>query len=92
MILNGPVLVTYSNKNGELINKKICKECEDGECKCFGIIKHTHWKLNKDLIPTHLSKGSIKILYRDKIKVFYPTVTAAKKDGYTDYNPHIFTR
>ena len=35
--------------------------------------------------------GSIKILYRDKIRVFYNTVKVAKQDGYTQFNEHVFT-
>jgi hypothetical protein len=30
--------------------------------------------------------GSIKILYREKIKVFYSTVTKAKIDGYNEFD------
>ena len=33
----------------------------------------------------HLEEGSIKILYRDKIKVFYSKVQTAELDGYTDF-------
>ena len=44
------------------------------------------------MLPKHFEVGSIKILYRDKIRVFYPTVAQAKQDGYTDYNDKIFSR
>lgn len=44
------------------------------------------------MLPKHFEVGSIKILYRDKIRVFYPTVTQAKQDGYTDFNDKIFSR
>jgi hypothetical protein len=41
------------------------------------------------LLPSDIS---IKILYRDKIKVFYSTVNHAKQDGYKDFNPKLFSR
>jgi hypothetical protein len=34
----------------------------------------------------------IKIIYRDKIKVFYSTVNAARADGYKDYSSRLFSR
>jgi len=33
----------------------------------------------------HIENGSIKILYRDRIKVFYSQVKNAEFDGYTDF-------
>jgi len=33
----------------------------------------------------HFEPNSIEILYRDKIKVFYPKVRQAEAEGYTDY-------
>jgi hypothetical protein len=44
------------------------------------------------MLPKHFEAGSIKILYRDKIKVFYPTVNQAKADGYTEFDPKLFSR
>ncbi len=41
-------------------------------------------------MPTHLKVGNIKILYRDKIRVFYGTVNQAKNDGYNEFNDNIF--
>lgn len=37
------------------------------------------------------SDGSIKILYRDKIRVFYNRVSAAIADGYGEYKASTFT-
>jgi hypothetical protein len=59
-------------------------------CKCFGFFKYVHWEHRKDLIPTHFKDSNIKILYRDKIKLFYPTIEAAKDDGYTDFSEKCF--
>jgi hypothetical protein len=33
----------------------------------------------------YLEEGNIKILYRDRIKVFYSKVKDAEFDGYTDF-------
>lgn len=38
------------------------------------------------------NNGSIKILFRDKIRVFYDTVKDAKKDGYHDYDKKDFPK
>lgn len=35
-------------------------------------------------------EGNIKILYRDKIRVFYGTVNQAKQAGYTEFSEQIF--
>lgn len=34
---------------------------------------------------SHLEEGSITILYRDRIRVFYGQVKNAEFDGYTDF-------
>ena len=44
------------------------------------------------MLPKHFAEANIKILYRDKIRVFYPTVTQAKQDGYTEFDEHLFSR
>jgi len=44
------------------------------------------------MLPKHFREANIKILYRDKIRVFYPTVNAAKADGYKDFDERIFSR
>jgi hypothetical protein len=61
-------------------------------CKCFGEFKLEDWDFDYSLLPSHFSKANIKILYRDKIRVFYSTVAAAKQDGFTDFNPKLFSR
>ena len=35
-------------------------------------------------------QGSIQILYRDSIKVFYKTVESANQDGYTNFDSRRF--
>ena len=61
-------------------------------CKCWGYFKHQDWDFDHDTdLATHFEEGSIKILYREKIRVFYGTVNQAKADGYTDFNEHIFS-
>lgn len=39
----------------------------------------------------NFGEGDIKILYRDKIKVFYVKVQQADKDNYTDYQQNLYT-
>ena len=58
-------------------------------CACFGDFKYKDWDFDYSLLPSDIS---IKILYRDKIKVFYSTVNQAKIDGYKDFNPQLFSR
>ena len=36
--------------------------------------------------------ADIKILYRDRIRVFYSKVESAQKDGYHDFNETCFSR
>jgi hypothetical protein len=38
-----------------------------------------------------LADSSIKILYRDRIRVFYSTVEAALQDGYRDYDTSCYS-
>ena len=71
--------------------KKMTKSCEC-ICKCFGYFKYTDWGFDYDLLPNHFEKSNIKILYRDRIRVFYSNLAAARLDGYNDFNPHLFTR
>ena len=37
-------------------------------------------------------EASIKIIYRDRIRVFYDTVQQAKQDGYTDFNERHYSK
>jgi len=37
-----------------------------------------------------LDEGSIKILYRNKVKVYFSSVKEAKKHNYTSYNPRVY--
>ena len=43
-------------------------------CKCFGYFNYKDWDFDYETVPKHFEEGSIKILYRDKIRVFYGTV------------------
>ena len=52
-------------------------------CKCFGFFSYKDWEFDyENELPKHFEEGSIKILYRDRIRVFYSTVKAAKEDNY----------
>ena len=59
-------------------------------CRCFGFFKYSEWGFDYNSIP-QWSDGSIKILYRDKIKVFYNQVRAAEADGYGEFKKTCFT-
>ena len=61
-------------------------------CKCFGFFKYEHWDHTSDLIPTHFKDANIKVLFRDKIRLFYPTLEAAKEDNYRDFNERCFQK
>ena len=62
-------------------------------CKCFGYFTYKDWDFDyENQVPKHFKEGSIKILYRDKIRVFYGTVNEALKDGYKDFSEHVFSR
>lgn len=43
-------------------------------------------------MPSHFEDASIKILYRDRIRVFYGTVNQANNDGYKDFSEQVFSR
>ena len=76
------------NQRGEFPGAKVksingCKDCClcikqkatcSCACSCFGTINYKDWEFDYTRLPTHFEVGSVKILYRDKIKVFYPTV------------------
>jgi len=69
------------------------KNC-DCECLCLG--SKINYRENdfdyETMLPTHLEKGSIQILYRDKIRVFYDTVGAAKRDDYHLFDKKLFPK
>lgn len=61
-------------------------------CKCFGYFKYDEWpnldtavSENKLKLPD-FSEGDIKILYRDRIKVFFKTVKDATDANYEEFD------
>lgn len=75
-----------------------CKETKKGTapkcncvCKCFGYFKYEDWEFDESLLPKHFENANIKIIYRDKIRVFYGTVIQAQQDGYHDFNENIYS-
>lgn len=61
-------------------------------CKCYGFFTNKEWDFDyENDLPKHFEDGSIKILYRDKIRVFYGTVAQAQKDNYHEYDQNLFT-
>ncbi len=63
-------------------------------CDCFGYFntKSDGWDYDLDTELPTLEKGDIKILYRDKIKVFYPQVQKAEDDGYNEFKADLYKR
>ena len=60
-------------------------------CRCFGYFKYADWGFDYSNDLPNWAEGSIKILYRDKIKVFYGRVSAAVADGYTEFKQSTFS-
>ena len=59
-------------------------------CTCFGYFKYNEWpnldsETNKLQMPV-FEEGDIKILYRDKIKIFFKTAKDALDANYTDFD------
>jgi hypothetical protein len=75
----------------EAKRKKDPKNCSC-QCTCVGYFSYKDWEFDyeNDLVK-EFPEASIKILYRDKIRVFYNTVKVAKSDGYTQYNEQTFS-
>ena len=62
-------------------------------CKCFGLVRYNDWDFDYETqLPTHFEEGSIKILYRDRIRVFYGTVNQAHQAGYKDFSETVFSK
>jgi hypothetical protein len=79
----------YSNK-GDCSN---CCQCPKNpivacECDCNCLandFEYPEIDFDYKSLPK-FEEGSIKILYREKIKVFYDSVREAEKDGYHDFS------
>lgn len=52
----------------------------------MGYFEYNDWNFDYNTLP-YFKEGSIKILHRDHIKVYYDKVSDAEKDGYTNFNP-----
>jgi hypothetical protein len=87
ILLNSPA--NYSNLNPNMCkkyNKFTCDKCDDNQlCFCYGEVKDRNWSFNgKDFDTNELE---ITILYRDHIRVYYPSEEDALQDNYNLYNP-----
>lgn len=60
-------------------------------CRCYGYFKYSDWGFDYSNDLPNFEDGSIKILYRSKIRVFYNKVSAAAADGYNEYKPTVFS-
>ena len=70
----------------------ICKRQKgcDCVCKCYGFFKYQTTDFDYAELP-QWNPDSIKILYRENIRVFYSKVEFAQQDNYTEYNPTVFS-
>jgi hypothetical protein len=94
ILLNGPS--TYKNiKIGDdyEMKKEInCEKCnQDGnfenECTCYGKVLDRNWILDEAIHNKIQQEIEISILYRDLIRVYYPSEEEAASENYTTYNP-----
>ena len=61
-------------------------------CRCYGFFRYQDWGFDYQKDLPNFEAGDIKILYRDKIKVFYSKVSDAAKDDYRSYAPGTFSK
>ena len=59
-------------------------------CKCFGFFNYRDSHFDYKDLP-NFGEADIKIVYRDRIRVFYGKVESAIADGYTDYDKNAFS-
>ena len=59
-------------------------------CKCFGFFNYRDPHFDYKSLPT-FGDADIKIIYRDRIRVFYGKVESAIADGYTDFDANAFS-
>lgn len=85
--------VCGSSKVPQLAEAADQKPCP---CTCYCLGGHIVYRENEfdyeKYIPKHLEAGSIKIVHRDRVRVFYDTVSAAKKDHYSDFDKNLFPK
>ncbi len=57
------------------------------------MFSYSDWDFDYDMdMIDHFGKGDVKLLYRDKIKVFYSQVKQAEFDGYSDFKKLNFSK
>ena len=79
-------------------DKAFCCHCDktpncDCVCDCYGYFDTTSdgWDYDPQQMPLpKFEPGHIKILYRDRIKVFYSKVKYGVEDGYTEFRKDIY--
>ena len=61
-------------------------------CRCFGFFRYQDWGFDYEKGIPDWEPGDIKILYRDKIKVFYKRVADAAYDGYKSFCKETYSK
>ena len=59
-------------------------------CKCFGFFRYDDWKVDYENDLPSFGDAEIKILYRDKIRVFFKNQRAADEMNYHEYDKEKF--
>jgi hypothetical protein len=83
----------YKNEECEFCCK--CPRIAKCECPCSCLGNDFEFKefdFDYEKLLPKFENGAIKILYRDKIRVFYDTCREAHKDGYEDYSKKDFPK
>jgi hypothetical protein len=85
ILLNGPARfeTVIGQKEYEVKRELNCMKCSQ-TCKCYGEVKKRLWHEYPEEENVELE---VKILYRDEIKVYYPSEEEASLDGYKCYDP-----
>ena len=89
----------YIHKNDRCPNCYVgdgTPQIAEGSWKCYCLGGHIVYRENEfdydKYIPKHLEEGSIKIVHRDRVRVFYDTVNQAKRDKYNDFDKKLFPK
>jgi hypothetical protein len=76
--------------NKQKIPSKLDKKACTCICSCFGFFQDKNWGFDYNTLPK-FAEGSIKILYRDRVRVFYSNVESAHRDGYKDFDQSCYS-
>lgn len=73
-----------SNTNNNIVPCTCANYYSNSKCVCFGDINNLNWQSTN---KTPIENIEITIVYKDHVKVYYPTEREALNDGYNVYDP-----